>query len=303
MRRRVAVPVAVLALAPAVAIAAIPTTGKGARRKPNGKIAFVATGGGGQAVFVANPDGSSRKRITGSRTRFTADPSWSPDGRRLVFASLSSTGAAWDLYVVRADGRRLHRIAKGGTDPAWSPDGRRIAFVASNRGIATVRADGSGRKRVIKATADVYYQRPAWSPNGRRLAVETTHRAIGSDQTNVEVIDVARGTATRVTSSGLDYQPDWSPDGRELVFHTHQSAAAGIHVVNVDGSDERSVSSGINDHEPTWSPDGRKILFTRYNAAKTSSALYVMSAGGANQRRVSKAGFPHTPDWGRRARR
>ena len=56
-------------------------------------------------------------------------PSWSPDGRRLVFTGLES--GVSDLYVINRDGSGLERLTSdryAQRDPVWSPDGSRIAF-------------------------------------------------------------------------------------------------------------------------------------------------------------------------------
>jgi Tol biopolymer transport system component len=57
------------------------------------------------------------------------DPAWSPDGKRIAFAS--NRDGAYEIYVMNADGgnrRRLTRTPrrKSSDSPDWSPDGRRI---------------------------------------------------------------------------------------------------------------------------------------------------------------------------------
>jgi Tol biopolymer transport system component len=92
-------------------------------------------------IFVVNVDGSGVKRLKQPpRTRrrtdddWSQDPSWSPDGKRIAFdgARKESRGVP-DIYVMRADGSGVRRIAGGSAYqwyPVWSPDGRKIMFEA-----------------------------------------------------------------------------------------------------------------------------------------------------------------------------
>jgi TolB protein len=85
------------------------------------QIAFVCQADGGHQIYVIAPDGSGAKQLThGKRNE---DPSWSPDGRYLVFAT-TAFGNNYDLALMLADGSNSRRLTSGvgdDTDPAWSP--------------------------------------------------------------------------------------------------------------------------------------------------------------------------------------
>ena len=103
-------------------------------------------------------------------------PSWSPDGRRLVYTA--SRNGNTDLYVLdvrTGRERRLTRTPEEELDPAWSPDNKWIAFSAPTIGspslaILVVRPDGSGRAKVTDGGN--HKTNPAWSSDGKRILYE-----------------------------------------------------------------------------------------------------------------------------------
>ena len=109
-------------------------------------------------IMLVRPDGSGLRRLARG-----ASPSWSPDGRRLVFAWGSS------IYRIDADGSDRVRLARGlalsgdALQPRWSPDGRRILYVAGPRAIVTMDADGTNRTRV-RLPRTVAVGGVAWRP-------------------------------------------------------------------------------------------------------------------------------------------
>jgi Tol biopolymer transport system component len=83
-----------------------------------------------QDIDLVDPAAGTEKRLTYDPDNGMS-PSWSPDGRQLVF--LSTRTHHLDLYVMNADGSNQTLLVSmsgaSAIDPRWSPDGSRVAFV------------------------------------------------------------------------------------------------------------------------------------------------------------------------------
>ena len=82
-----------------------------------------AIGDRATAVHSMRTDGSRRKSLTRGSTA-NDNPEWSPDGRRIVFAS--ARDGNWNIYAMSATGREPTRLTQSpyGTHnkaPTWSP--------------------------------------------------------------------------------------------------------------------------------------------------------------------------------------
>ena len=244
----------------------------------NSKIAFTQSVAGGQSsggLYVVNPDGSGKRRVV--ETAGHATPSWSPDGRRIVFQTRSGPG----LTVVNADGSGQQRLTIG-NHPAWSPDGQRIAFgragnKQSDWDIFVMNADGSEQRRLVRHGTD-----PRWSPDGRTIAFVRRATLDGFNY-DIYAVDGEGGPARSLTRSpAYENDPAWSPDGRRIAFVRGND----IWLMNADGSGKRRLTGGAaRDRAPNWSPDGRTIAFDR--RVGSIHEIYVMNVDGSGQRRLA----------------
>ena len=90
-------------------------------------------------IWVMNADGSNQRQVTRLGGANFA-PSFTPDGRRIVFSSnhrnpRGPRAQNFDLFLVNLDGTGLEAVTTAGEFdgfPMFSPDGRRLVF-ASNR--------------------------------------------------------------------------------------------------------------------------------------------------------------------------
>lgn len=187
------------------------------------RITFSAEVGGPDAVWAAGPDGSRRSRIFGRDGFVSIEPSWSPDGRQVVFeSSVYDADGAGSIWIVNADGSGLRRLARGGDDrqPNWSPAGDRIVFQRLRNDqwdLWTVRPDGTGLRNVTR-TRRLGETDVSWSPSGRYLVYSGDGEEI--DVASLFAIPAAGGEPVQVTRTRgwYDGAPAWSPDGATIAF-------------------------------------------------------------------------------------
>lgn len=116
-----------------------------------GQIAFASNRTGTSQIYMTDLSGENAVQITSLPTG-ACQPSWSPDGQRLVFISPCKENEDiynnTSLYIVNADGSNLVTLDAslgGNFDPAWSPDGKMVAFTSLRTGkmeVFSVNVDG-----------------------------------------------------------------------------------------------------------------------------------------------------------------
>jgi Tol biopolymer transport system component len=92
-------------------------------------------------------------------------PEWSRDGKRLMFATSTPSGAT-AAAVMHADGSG-QRILGLGTPAGWTPDGRHGAFVTSEGHVTVIAPSGRAIRRVGRSTGNGI---AIFSPDGKWLA-------------------------------------------------------------------------------------------------------------------------------------
>ena len=172
-------------------------------------------------VYVMRADGTDVRRITTDPGN-DYDPSWSPDGRALVFSS--DRASRGDLYRVRvADGhtdRLTTNFVGRAIMPAVSPDGSKVAFAAQTLRLGAFWVFqlhmldlASGRTEPLPASGGACW--PAWSPDGRALYNVQLDR----EPSSIQRRDMASGALSlaHANPSLWSYYPRVSPDGQWLV--------------------------------------------------------------------------------------
>jgi eukaryotic-like serine/threonine-protein kinase len=264
-----------------------------------GKLAFASDISGTPQIYLINTDGTGLRKVT-DISEGACQPSWSPDGARIVFTSPCEGNVDYyhksSLYIINIDGSGLlplPTVAGGDFDPAWSPDGKYIAFTS-------IRNNGRQQVYVIKLEdssvqplSDHLYvdMQPSWSWDGKKIIFISTRR--GTSQ--VWVMD-ANGENQELFSRSfqlIDTDPSWSPDGQQVLF-TQVVAEGGIPRVMIAAyifdpekyNEYRVTKEPIPMREAVFSPDGYWIAFEGWLVGG-SHDIYIVAASGAGKQAVT----------------
>lgn len=252
------------------------------RWSPDGqRLLFVAPGGTdssgnklGLDVWSMNVDGTATTNLTAGPGDDT-DPTWSPDGARIGFASTRSNDLRQvfvaDIACAPAPGAcslgkpRNYSYSPEFNAvefaPVWSPDGARLAVAASING----------------APGRIYFH-PGALPEGgiapTPAAFDRSDKIVGADHL------------------------DWSSDGVWLTYTWKQPGSNEIYIVPADDPKRwQKLTNSAGNKEPSFSPDGNFIVFT--STRDQNPEVYLMPLGGGNETNLtqSSASRDLQPDW------
>ena len=272
-----------------------------------GQIAYSSKRAGNHEIYVADPDGVNRIRLT-HHAAVDAHPSWSPDGGRIAFISNRNRGN-YQIYVMDSNGKNLRRLAQGARDwfPAWSPDGQTIAFegfgdVEPFLKIHVVSPDGTNLRR-LGADIPSSDRHPTWSPDSQRIAFVSWR---GGEGPEIYVMNANGKNQKRITDNSENERgPSWSPDGSKIAFWTGKNEDVIIAVMDADGTNRKNLTKEVRDGftvwntDPAWSPNGRMIAYCSHILNVNKGEIHLMTADGEHLGRLGnlhKDGDGH-PDW------
>jgi TolB protein len=214
---------------------------------PAGKrIAFASDRAGQWDIYVMDANGRNVRQITNGPMA-ELHPSWSPDGRSLVYCRVNAQRAEGELWVIDLDNPGMKRLIGEGLFPTWSPRGNKIAYQrARERGSRTFSIwtlefspEDVLYPTEVASSSTAALIAPAWSPDGSQIAYvaigsnsvtqisEKSPRLSDNEKSDISVVDAdGRGMQRLTNGRGQNYSPFWSTDDRVYFtarFENHET--------------------------------------------------------------------------------
>jgi TolB protein len=169
---------------------------------PDGKrIVFTNNGNG---IWIMRADGNNPHPIT---FKDDIDPTWSPDGSKISFASSRKGGR--QLFIMDSSGdnvEQLTDLSNMGGRSTFAPDGTKIAFYRGPEGDHNIYIVDVNTKDIKKLTNGGDNLGPSWSPDGNWIAF-TSFR---DGNNEIYIIHPDGSGLRRLTESPIsDWQPRW----------------------------------------------------------------------------------------------
>jgi TolB protein len=228
-----------------------------------------------------NANGGQPIQLTNDSTD-DVHPSFSPDGKQLVYCSFGAKSGQWELVVIDLDRPASKRFIGYGLFPRWSPTDNRIVFQrARERGtrwfsVWTIEYEGGEgvRPTEIAASSNAAVITPSWSPDGSYLTFCTVADPSADEQTRPGLADVwvigadGAGRSNLTHGQFTNLQPIWardgaiyfvsnrSKDGIENIWTLRPDAALGVAgALAGRGGDAGKASASAAAAKPAAHPD------------------------------------------------
>jgi eukaryotic-like serine/threonine-protein kinase len=202
------------------------------------------------------------------------NPSFSPDGKRLVFVRANDPEPGkYFVVVANVDGGEEKTVFTGSTsqvmmDVAWSPDGKTIAGVyfehVQNSLVAVDSIDpNTGNRKAMPGPPYTMLLNASWLPSGKALAATYSNQETNFTQQQLGLVSYPDGKFRAITADTNNYtNPSVSSDGKTIAAVMHQSVRDVYvsHGQKPDYSDVKQVTSGEPVQAVSWTSDGQLLV-------------------------------------------
>ena len=267
---------------------------------PDGKfIAF----NGGDAIHLVNLQTSAVRSLTNPPpTAEDRAPSFSLDGKRVMFVRSRGSGFPEEIKTIPADGGEEIPLTSVAAEvvgtPRWSGDGKSVIF-SSNFGGKPALWRVSTEKREPPIQINDTGAEPAISPRGTLMAYDRGSHGLNIWQLELSAADQSQASILVPLTGQTDQGPgpQFSPDGKKLAFMSDRSGTMEIWVSDRDGKNPVQLTAIGNAGTPRWSPDSKSIVFDA-NRKSGAGIFTVALEGGAAPRLLTPGDADNRcPSW------
>jgi len=246
------------------------TKGEMLAYSPNG-AQLAMTPGSDRDLVIMNADGSNVRTIFQGGKKVVAFPTWSPDGKSIVFGVggfFERPVVPGQLVWIRPDGSGQRMLTDGKASSgfaSWSPDGKRLIYRVMGDGQQGLRILTLDDGKVTTLTNE-YDTFPMWSPRGDRIAF----CSFRDGDYEIYTMRLDGSEVRKLTNThGNDAHPIWSPDGNWIMFSSSRKGFkdeamldewgpqpyGDLYVMRPDGSDVRQLTDNqFEEATPAWRP-------------------------------------------------
>jgi serine/threonine protein kinase/Tol biopolymer transport system component len=236
---------------------------------PDGRhFLFVREGETRAGIYVgsldAKPEEQTRKRLLADRSATLYVPGAnSREGTLLFVRQYTLMAQTLDPARLELKGEAV-AVAQNLSDEinvSASDDGKLVYVAARHDQWQFAWFDPQGKFLGNVGTPQSAINVGRISPDGTRLAFP---RENSDERADIFVLDLARGSETRLTSGQADNRAAvWSPDGKQIAFNSNREGKWDLYVRAADGSgsDRLLLKNGDRKFPLAWSPDGKFLLF------------------------------------------
>ncbi len=210
--------------------------------------------------------------------------SWSPDGKKIAFASKAGRFDAVNILDVHKHKvvKRLRFDMDGVFNPTWSPDGNRIAFVGLKNGASDLYYYDLHSKSLTQVTNDLFSDDdPAWSADSKALFFTSDRQdslrvsdyppalriwQLPYKQMDIYRITLGEDAAERLTFTPTDERtPTLTPDGTRMIYSATANGIPNLYRMDLGTRQAEPITNCLTGClQPSYSQNTQRLAFTSF---------------------------------------